>query len=122
MRDSAIIALGIRMNQRPDDLSNLNVGDVEFGKGAMWVKIRNSKADQEGVGHVVPIEATDDVDICVVMIMSEYLSVRKGKGEDPLFTTLNNMWKRMSPGGVSKVVSFVARKLQEGMRGFWEDH
>jgi hypothetical protein len=32
----------------PDDLSNLNVGDVEFGKGAMWVKIRSSKADQKG--------------------------------------------------------------------------
>jgi hypothetical protein len=35
MRDSAIIALGIRMIQRPEDLSNLNMGDVEFGKGAM---------------------------------------------------------------------------------------
>jgi hypothetical protein len=70
MRDSAIIALGIRMIQRPHDLSNLNVGDVEFGKGAMWVKIRSSKADQERVGHVVPIDATDDVDMCVVMIMN----------------------------------------------------
>jgi hypothetical protein len=40
----------------------------------------------------------------------EYLSVRKGKGEDPLFTTLNNMWKRLSPGGVS----FVAKKVTGG--------
>jgi hypothetical protein len=55
------------------------------------VKIRSSKADQEGVGHVVPIDATDNVDMCVVMIISKYLSVRKGKGEDPLLTTLNNM-------------------------------
>jgi hypothetical protein len=45
------------------------VGDVEFGKGAMWVKIRSSKANQEGVGHMVPIDATDDLDIYVVMIM-----------------------------------------------------
>jgi integrase len=79
MRESAIIALGIRMIQRPDDLSNLNVGDVEFGKGAMWVKIRSSKADQEGVGHVVPIDATDNLDMCVMMIMGEYLSVRGGE-------------------------------------------
>jgi hypothetical protein len=79
------------MIQRPDDLLNLNVEDVEFGKGAMWVKIRSSKANQEGVSHVVPIDATNNVDIYIVMIMSEYLSVRKGKGEDPLFTNLNNM-------------------------------
>jgi hypothetical protein len=46
-----------------------------------------------------------------MMIMSEYLSVRKGKGEDPLLTTLNNMWKRLLLGGVSKVVSFVAKKV-----------
>jgi hypothetical protein len=35
----------------------------------MWVKIRSFKADQKGVGHVVPIDATDDLDICVVMIV-----------------------------------------------------
>jgi hypothetical protein len=113
IRDSAIIALGIRMIQRPDDLSNLNVGDMKFGKRAMWVKIKSSKAGQEGVGHVVPIDATDNVDMCD-MIMSEYLSVRKGKGENPLFTTLNNMYKRLLPGGVSKVVSLVAKKVTGG--------
>jgi hypothetical protein len=36
---------------------------------------------------------------------------RKGRGEDPLFTTLKNMWNRLSPGGVSKVVSFVTKKV-----------
>ncbi len=117
LRDSAIIALGIRMIQRPDDLSNLNVGDVEFGKGAMWVKIRSSKADQEGVGHVVPIDATDDMDMCVVAIVGEYLSVRKGKSEDPLFTNLSNLWKRLSAGGVSKAVSFVAKKVNGENKG-----
>jgi hypothetical protein len=52
MRDSAIIALGIRMIQRSNDLSNLNVGDVEFGKGAIWVKIRSSKADPSALGKI----------------------------------------------------------------------
>jgi hypothetical protein len=68
------------------------VGDVEFGKGAMWLKIRSSKADQTGVGHVVPIDATDDLDMCVLMIMGEYLSVRGGSGENPLFTTLHYIY------------------------------
>jgi hypothetical protein len=27
---------------------------------------------------------------------------------------LNNIWKRLSPGGVSKVVSFVAKKVTGG--------
>jgi hypothetical protein len=120
MRESAIITLGIRMIQRPDDLSNLNVDDMEFGRGAMWVKIRSSKADQEGVGHVVPIDATDDMDMCVVVIMGEYLSVRGGGKEDPLFTNLSNLWKRLSPGGVSKAASFVAKKVNgesEGVSG-----
>jgi hypothetical protein len=63
----------------------------EFGKGAMWLKIKSFKADQERVGHVVSIDATDDLDICVVMIMGEYLSVRGGSGEDPLFTTISNL-------------------------------
>jgi hypothetical protein len=91
MRESAIIALGVRMIQRPDNLSNLNMGDMEFGKEAMWVKIRSSKANQEKIGHMVPIDATDDLDMCVVMIIGEYLSVRGGSGEDPLFTTLSNL-------------------------------
>ena len=42
----------------------------------------------------------------------------RGEGEDPLFTTLSNMWKRLSSGGVSKVVSFVAKKVAgEKMKG-----
>jgi hypothetical protein len=45
-----------------------------------------------------PINATENLDICMIMIVSEYLSVRKGRREDPLFTTLKNMWKRLSPG------------------------
>jgi hypothetical protein len=65
-------------------------GIWNLGK-AMCVKIRSFKADQERVSHMVLIDTTDDLDMCVVMIMGEYLSVRGGSGENPLFTTLSNL-------------------------------
>jgi hypothetical protein len=64
---------------------------MKFGRGAMWVKIMSSKANLEGIGHMVPIDTTEDLDMYIVMIVGEYLSVRGRSRENPLFTNLNNL-------------------------------
>jgi integrase len=116
LRESALIALGIRAIQRPDDLSRLNIGDIIFGEKEMWVTIKSSKADQEGKGHVIPIDATENEDMCVVGIMAEYLKYREGEKGQPMFLTLKED-KRLSPGAISSAVKFVVEKVGSGEKG-----
>ena len=52
-RDSAMLLLGFAGALRRSELAALTLADVELADGALTLRIRSSKADQEAEGHTV---------------------------------------------------------------------
>lgn len=55
LRDKALLLLGFAGALRRSELVALDVGDIEEGPDGIFLKIRRSKTDQEGVGDFVSI-------------------------------------------------------------------
>jgi len=117
LRNSVIVALGIRTIQRPKDLSLLNLGHLSFtGDGYLWVLFPSSKTDQIGLGHLVPIDPTGDLNLCVVSLVKEYLAfLGKKDGSFPLFGKDSDWGKRLGAAGVSAAVVQVVHSA-----GVWD--
>jgi hypothetical protein len=117
LRNSVVVALGIRTIQRPKDLSLLNVGHLSFtSDGFLWVLFPSSKTDQVGAGHLIPIDPTGDLDLCVVALVKEYLAFLGDRGKDfPLFGKESDWGARLGASGVSAAVVQVVRHA-----GVWD--
>ena len=79
LRDSTLVALGLRIFGRANELCNLKINNISFdSSGIMNVFIARSKTDQDSNGRRIPIEpATDDQFICPVILMKNYLKMIK---------------------------------------------
>jgi integrase len=72
-RDKAILLLGYGGAFRRSELVGLNVEDVRFGAADMTVTLRHSKTDQEGKGATKRIPTLDDVTLCPVRALKDWL-------------------------------------------------
>ena len=108
MRNGALVALGLRTAQRPNELVSLRKRDIEFrDDGSMVVTIRSSKTDQASRGHDIYIDPTGDTVMCPVAIMKEYVNYMVEEGlmrgeEDFLFTSVRGN-KPLAVGAVGSI-------------------
>ena len=84
IRDKAILLLGFSGGFRRSELANLKTEDLEFVKEGLKVKIRFSKNDQFGEGHVKGIPSFGNVEICPVLACKKWLNARN-KNKSTLF-------------------------------------
>ncbi|CAG8846261.1 10763_t:CDS:1, partial [Racocetra persica] len=61
IRDTALIAIGLRTMRRPVELCNLKLEDVKFNRNLCWIRICNSKTDQFSNGKFIPIEISNSL-------------------------------------------------------------
>lgn len=81
--DRAIFLVSWAILMRRSEVAALNVDDIEFKDGLMFVYIRRSKTDQAGEGKQLPAAPTGDV-LCPIAAMKEWIK-QAGITEGPLF-------------------------------------
>lgn len=72
-RDKVILLMGFAGAFRRSELVALDVADVRKSKGKLTITIRKSKTDQEGRGMIKTIPQIDDVSICPVRALQDWL-------------------------------------------------
>ncbi len=75
VRDRALLLLGFGLARRRSELVALNLNDVQIGKTEMTVKLRRSKTDQTGKGHLFSVKARPGDDMCVVTALANWKSL-----------------------------------------------
>ncbi len=107
VRDRALLLIGFSGAFRRSELVALDVDDIAFTKEGLVVRIRRSKADQEGEGRKIGIPYGSNPATCPIRSLQEWLE-RSGIGDGPLFRPINRHGKmasmRLSGAAVSDVV------------------
>lgn len=88
-RDAAILLLGFASALRVSELVGLTLADVEYKPAGLLLSIHRSKADQEAVGHLVPVAHGSLVSTDPIAALDSWLNHR-GSHPGPLFTGMRN--------------------------------
>ena len=88
VRDLALFLFGFALSWRRDELSSLDLDDVEFGCRYVIVRLGRSKTDQEGEGRVVWLPYGSREQTCPVRALKAWLRVR-GDWRGPLFCSVS---------------------------------
>ncbi len=88
LRDKALLLTGFAGGLRRSELVALDVEDVRYTKDGMVLRIRSSKADQEGEGADVGIAHGSHPDSCPVRAMRSWLK-RSGIRYGAVFVAVN---------------------------------
>ena len=114
-RDRAMLLLGFAGGFRAAEIVGLDVGDVEFVRSGMVVRLRRSKTDQEGKGRLVAIPYGQGAAWnCPVRMLRAWLRVAKLES-GALFRKVDRHGRvcgvRLAKQVVSLVVKALAQKL-----------
>jgi hypothetical protein len=110
-RNKAIVALGMRLMNRPGELCNYFRKDIVPMQAGIQVHIRFSKTDQAGIGNVQFIEPSQS-ELCPVKLLKEYLALLDAKCREnngPLFYRDDNCTKAMKTNDVTAVLRKMAK-------------
>lgn len=118
-RDKALLLLGWTSALRRSELVALNVGDLNFCKEGIILKIRSSKTDQESKGVMIAIPETEKP-YCVVTAVKEWIERREKNdelncSEKPLFVNLgpkgNRNWFAGEKGRLNdRMVALIVKR------------
>lgn len=109
-RDRALLALGFSGAFRRSELVALEVRDLEEVADGMRVRIRRSKTDQEGQGHVVAILA--GARLRTVEAVRAWLEAA-GIAEGPVFRAVNRHGQVQPAALTAQVVALTVKRYAE---------
>ena len=111
-RDRALLLVGFAGALRRSELAALEVQDLAFGADGMRVRLRRSKADQEGVGATLGLHYGGRPLSCPVRAVQDWIR-HNAITEGPLFRSVDrhgNVSKRpLASGSVARIVKRAAR-------------
>jgi integrase len=87
-RNAAILTFGLAGGFRREELSRLQLTDLQIASDGILVSLRWSKTDQEGEGHERRISAGDHSDLCPVQWIRTWLA-SAGIDSGPLFRAID---------------------------------
>ena len=112
-RDRALLLVGFAGALRRSELAALDVRDLAFGSDGMRVRLRRSKADQEGVGATLGLHYGDRPLSCPVRAMQDWLR-HHAITEGAVFRGVDrhgNIGDRpLAPGSVARIVKRAASR------------
>jgi len=121
IRDSAIVAIGLRTMRRPAELGYLQMKHLKKIDGWYHIKIPKSKTDQLRKGKTIPIEPGSNLLTCPVQIMDEYLrEMGERPRNSPLFPSILNNNVPVSGQAVSAIVKRIIKNA--GIQGRYTGH
>jgi integrase len=83
LRDKALILVGWAGALRRSELAALDRSDAVFTPEGLMLRIRSSKADQEGEGSFIPIEPATNPDLCPVDALRAWLEAADSEPNAP---------------------------------------
>lgn len=89
LRDRAIMLLGYASGVRPGELAALQLADIAARPHGLFITIRRSKTDQEGLGQMIGVVRGAKPTTDPVAAVGRGLAVRP-RGSGPLFTRIHN--------------------------------
>jgi integrase len=113
-RDRVLLLLGFAMAARCSELTGLDVEDLQFSERGLYVTIKRSKTDQEGIGTKIAV--VPGATACPIVAVKEWMSAG-GITSGPLFRRIRNrkaqrvMPDRLHHQAVSLVVKQHIREL-----------
>lgn len=122
VRDRALLLVGFAGAFRRSELVALDVADLEERDSGLLVRIRRSKADQEGRGQEVAILTGDDPATCPVRALRAWLDLA-GIAEGRVFRSVTKggrIGEGLSPRTVANVVK--AATARAGIEGDFSGH
>ncbi|MEP0546341.1 MAG: site-specific integrase [Rhodothermales bacterium] len=112
-RDRALLLLGFAGALRRSELAALTVSDLAFGADGLRVRLRRSKADQEGAGAVLGIHYGERPLSCPVRAVREWIRFF-AITEGPLFRAVDRHGNvgdtALAPGSVARIVKRAASR------------
>jgi len=101
VRDRALLLLGFAGSFRREEISALEVSDLEFFEGrGLVVLVKRSKTDAAGEGEAVGIPYGNREETCPVAAVERWVSFSGRSGEEPLFCRIDRHGNLKS-GGLS---------------------
>ncbi len=112
-RDRALLLLGFAGALRRSELAALTVGDLVFGADGLRVRLRRSKADQEGEGAVLGVHYGERPLSCPVRAVREwirYCAITEGPAFRAVDRHGNVADTALAPGSVARIVKRAAAR------------
>ena len=125
-RDRALLLLGFAGGFRRSELCALHVGDLNFTKAGVLVRLRQGKTDQFASGRDVAIPGAANSKLCPVAALRKWLQLVKRRftavaNELPLFGSIDR-YGNIRPGLNAATVGVILRRRMEAKgldpRGF----
>lgn len=106
-RDRVLLLIGFAGAFRRSELVALDVGDVQFTRAGLVMRLRRSKTDQEGIGRSLGIPYGSQPATCPIKALRAWLKAA-GITEGPIFRPINRHGQiadtRLSAGAVAEIV------------------
>jgi integrase len=119
-RDRVVLCVGFYAALRRSEITTLDVADVQWHPEGMALTITSSKTDQEGVGEVIAVRATEDA-TCAVQAVREWLRL-SGIAEGALVRGVTKHETvrrgRLSDGYVNEIVKAAVARIGVASEGF----
>lgn len=112
IRDRALLLVGFAGAFRRSELVGLDVEDVEFAREGLVVRIRRSKTDQEGQGHVIGIPYGSNPATCPVRALRAWLKA-SGINSGPVFRPVNRHGQVLPRRLSDKAVALIVKRAAE---------
>jgi integrase len=109
LRDRAILLLAWTAAGRRSEITELDVGDVEFTDQGMIIRPKKTKTDQEGKETEKGIPLAVDARLCATRAVQAWVE-RAGIESGPLFRGFTLQGKLRETALTSQVVAFIVKK------------
>jgi integrase len=121
-RDRAILLVGWCSAMRRSEIAGMKVEDVTFTDYGARVLIPKSKTDQEGEGQYVQLERGNDLSMCPITVLRDWLS-EAGITSGAIFRGIDLLTGRMNDEAitgrhVARIVKDAAERIGESAHEF----
>ena len=109
-RDAAILIFGLASAMRRSEIVALRRADLQLSTEGILIKIRRSKGDQTGAGVTIGVPRGDHQDTDPVRAIRQWLGVRGGGPDDPVFTRVSRTGIVLAGGLTGQSINAVLQR------------
>jgi len=110
LRDRALLLVGFAGAFRRDELTHLELADLDWTRAGVVILLRHSKTDQEGHGRKVGLPYGQHLETCPVRALRAYLKA-SGVSSGPIFRKVDRWGHPGAHALCDRAVALVVKRL-----------